>query len=133
MLITEKVLIKMNGKHISKYREKVYVCDVNEIIEVNNIDNIIKIIQKLIIFLININKAKILIDISDETEKKITNVIGKLKNYLSDDRWLKDKDFRSSMKPEDFSKIREDWKTMVNQVEQIKDELTESISFEFRN
>jgi len=35
MLITEKVLIKMNGKHISKYRDKGYVCEVNEIIEVD--------------------------------------------------------------------------------------------------
>ena len=35
MLITKKVLIKMNGKHISKYRDKGYNCNVNEIIEVD--------------------------------------------------------------------------------------------------
>jgi hypothetical protein len=35
MLITDKVLIKMNGKHISKYRDKGYNCNVNEIIEVD--------------------------------------------------------------------------------------------------
>ena len=35
MIVTEKVFIKMNGKHISKYRDKGYKCNVNEIIEVD--------------------------------------------------------------------------------------------------
>ena len=34
MIITETVFIKMNGKHISKYRDKGYICNVNDIIEV---------------------------------------------------------------------------------------------------
>jgi len=35
MIITESVLIKMNGKHISRYRELGYICKVGEIIEIN--------------------------------------------------------------------------------------------------
>lgn len=35
MIITKKVFIKMNGKHISKYRAKGYLCEVNDYIEVD--------------------------------------------------------------------------------------------------
>ena len=35
MIITESVLIKMNGRHISRYRELGYICKVGEIIEIN--------------------------------------------------------------------------------------------------
>jgi hypothetical protein len=38
MIITEFVLIKMNGKHIKKYRDKGYICEVGEIVKVNVID-----------------------------------------------------------------------------------------------
>lgn len=38
MIITEFVLIKMNGKHIRKYRDKGYICEVGELIKVNVID-----------------------------------------------------------------------------------------------
>jgi hypothetical protein len=98
-------------------------------------DEIVKIqdiIQKLIDFLIRIIKSKVLISINLETENKIKEVIGKLKNYLSNDKWLKDPSFRSSMGPEEFVKIREDWKVMVNRVEEIKNEITDSISNEIR-
>lgn len=35
MIVTKKVKVKMNGKHISKYRNMGYECNVGDIIEVN--------------------------------------------------------------------------------------------------
>ena len=38
MIITKFVPIKMNGKHIKKYRDKGYTCEVGDVIQINVID-----------------------------------------------------------------------------------------------